>query len=61
MIGLATSFFNNKNRALSKDLVDILTESHQELPSWLPDVAYKMSTETSLGGGGANKKQPIRR
>ena len=34
-LGLATSFFNDKNRNLVKDLVELIVESNQELPSWL--------------------------
>jgi len=32
---LATSFFNDKNRNLAKDLAELIVESNQELPSWL--------------------------
>lgn len=35
MLGQATSFFNEKNRNIGIDLLDILTESHQEVPEWL--------------------------
>ena len=47
-LGLATSFFNEKNRNLTKDLVDLIVESNQELPgiyivnarsSWLKSVS----------------------
>ena len=31
-LGLATSFFNEKNRNLTKDLVELIVESNQELP-----------------------------
>jgi superfamily II DNA/RNA helicase len=34
-LGLATSFFNDKSRNLAKDLVELIVESNQELPSWL--------------------------
>ena len=34
-LGLATSFFNDKNRNLTKDLVELIVESNQELPQWL--------------------------
>lgn len=34
-LGLATSFFNDKNRNLTKELVELIVESNQELPSWL--------------------------
>ena len=34
-LGLATSFFNEKNRNLVKDLVELIVEANQDLPSWL--------------------------
>ena len=35
-LGLATSFFNEKNRNLTKDLVELIVESNQELPGKIP-------------------------
>ena len=35
-LGLATSFFNEKNRNLTKDLVELIVESNQELPGIIP-------------------------
>lgn len=32
-LGVATSFFNDKNRSLCKDLIELLVESKQELPT----------------------------
>jgi ATP-dependent RNA helicase DDX3X len=49
--GLATSFFNDKNRSIAKDLVDILVESHQDVPPWLQTIAY----QTSSGDNGMKK------
>jgi len=40
-VGLATSFFNDKNKPIVKDLVSLLVESHQEVPPWLDQLAYK--------------------
>lgn len=34
-IGLATSFFTDRNRNISHDLMDLLVESNQEVPDWL--------------------------
>ena len=34
-LGLATSFFNENNRSLAKDLAALIVETNQELPSWL--------------------------
>lgn len=31
-LGLATSFFNDNNRNLGRDLVDLLEEAKQEVP-----------------------------
>ncbi|PAV83442.1 hypothetical protein WR25_08680 [Diploscapter pachys] len=38
-IGLATSFFNDKNRNIAKELMDLVVEANQELPEWLERVA----------------------
>jgi len=38
-VGLATSFFNNNNRNIVKDLVDLLIEAKQEVPQWLETMA----------------------
>ena len=48
--GLATSFFNDKNRSLSAPLVELLVESHQELPGWLENVRMEAR------GGYGNKR-----
>jgi len=34
-IGVATSFFNEKNRNLVRDLVELIAETKQEMPMWL--------------------------
>ncbi|XP_050731804.1 putative ATP-dependent RNA helicase Pl10 isoform X3 [Eriocheir sinensis] len=47
-LGLATSFFNDKNRNMVRDLVELLQEAKQELPKWLEVIA----SETRWGGGG---------
>jgi len=46
-LGLATSFFNNKNANLVRDLVNLLSEANQELPSWLEG----MYVDVKHGGG----------
>ena len=48
--GLATSFFNDKNRSLSAPLVELLVESHQELPGWLENVRME-----ARGGYGSKR------
>lgn len=55
-LGLATSFFNEKNRGLAKDLMELLSEAHQDVPVWLDDLARKMQM---LNGG--PKRQNIKR
>ncbi len=44
--GLATSFFNDRNKLMTKDLVELLVESHQEVPQWLEELAYKTPQPT---------------
>jgi len=39
--GLATSFFNDKNRNIARDLIDTLSDSKQEVPSWLESMGYQ--------------------
>lgn len=47
-LGVATSFFNEKNRNICTDLMELLTETKQEIPSFLEDM---MANERSYGGG----------
>merc|ERR1711936_777679 len=49
-LGLATSFFNDKNRNLVKVLVELIVEANQDLPSWLE--AMSMESRNMYGGGG---------
>lgn len=51
-LGLATSFFNDKNRNLIRDLVELIIETKQELPSWLEGMAMEMRHQ---GGGGSRR------
>lgn len=50
--GLATSFFNDKNRNLTRDLMELITESKQELPGWLESMAvdFRMSSGRRSNG-----------
>jgi len=58
--GLSTSFFNDKNRNISRDLTDILSDAKQEIPSWLESMGYqaqqhqaaKRAQKNRYGGGG---------
>lgn len=51
LLGLATSFFNEKNINITKDLLDLLVEAKQEVPSWLENMAYEQHHKTSSRGG----------
>jgi ATP-dependent RNA helicase DDX3X len=41
--GMATSFFNDKNSNISRELVDLLAEAGQEVPGWLNEQANDRS------------------
>lgn len=45
-LGLATSFYNEKNRNICRDLLDLLAETKQEVPSWLESMAYDIKQQT---------------
>lgn len=47
--GLATALFNRGNRGIVRDLVELLKEAHQEVPSFLENVAREGA---GFGGGG---------
>lgn len=47
-LGVATSFFNEKNRNICSDLMELLIETKQEVPGFLEDI---MMQERSHGGG----------
>ncbi|XP_057193296.1 DEAD-box helicase 3 X-linked b [Triplophysa rosa] len=49
-LGLATSFFNDKNSNITKDLLDILVEAKQEVPSWLESLGYEHQHKSSSRG-----------
>ncbi|CAI5670557.1 unnamed protein product [Oreochromis niloticus] len=49
-LGLATSFFNDKNSNITKDLLDILVEAKQEVPSWLESLAYEHQHKSNNRG-----------
>jgi len=48
--GMATAFFNEKNRNISRDLVDILDECGQDVEQWLVDIAHQSSQRGTRGG-----------
>jgi ATP-dependent RNA helicase DDX3X len=47
--GIATAFFNRGNRGIVRDLIDLLKEANQEIPSFLESIAREGS---GFGGGG---------
>lgn len=51
-LGVATSFFNDKNRSICPDLVELLIETKQEVPNFLEDI---MLSERSHGGRRGNR------
>ncbi|KAL1512625.1 hypothetical protein ABEB36_002188 [Hypothenemus hampei] len=52
-LGLATSFFNDRNRNLASVMLDLLVEAKQEYPSWLENVAVdnRLPSSGRRGGG----------
>ena len=54
VIGLATSFFNDKNRNVAKDLVELLNDTRQEVPTWLESLACE-----SHQGSGRNRSRRL--
>ena len=50
--GVSTAFFNRGNRNIVRDLVELLREANQEIPSWLETVAHEVTFGSGGGGGG---------
>jgi len=44
-LGLATSFFNEKNRNMACELIDLLNEANQETPEWLATIGKEVHHE----------------
>jgi len=44
-LGLATSFFNDKNRNMACELIELLNEANQETPSWLVGIGKEVNHE----------------
>lgn len=57
-LGLATSFFNEKNRNVAREMVDLLAEANQDVPNWLESIAYdsRSNFPKRRGGGGGNRR-----
>ncbi|KAL5004510.1 hypothetical protein ScPMuIL_017966 [Solemya velum] len=54
-LGLATSFFNEKNKNIVRDLMELLVEAKQEVPSWLESMAYEARPTGAPRRGGARR------
>jgi len=44
-LGLATSFFNEKNKNMAVDLCELVSETKQEVPKWLQAVSKEVQSE----------------
>ena len=53
--GLSTSFFNDKNKNIIRDLMDLLVEAHQEVPAWLEGMACDVRHQQSNRRGNNRK------
>ncbi|KAM3525860.1 hypothetical protein NHJ13051_003752 [Beauveria bassiana] len=51
--GIATAFFNRGNRGVVRELMELLKEANQEVPSFLEAIAR----ESSFGGGGRGRSR----
>ena len=51
-IGMSTAFFNRGNRGVVRDLIELLKEANQEVPSFLEAIARENSYGGGRGGGG---------
>lgn len=54
-VGLATSFFNDRNRNLAGPLLDLLIEAKQDYPSWLESCASDGRMPSAGRRGGKNR------
>lgn len=54
-LGVATSFFNEKNRNISADLLQLLIETKQDVPSFLEDAMLHDRSHASSRRGGSNR------
>ncbi|KAL9242428.1 hypothetical protein vseg_016423 [Gypsophila vaccaria] len=57
--GLATAFFCDKDRPISKALAELMEEANQSVPSWLTEYARSSSTH-GYGGGNSGGRRPNR-
>ncbi|XP_033149891.1 ATP-dependent RNA helicase bel [Drosophila busckii] len=62
-LGVATSFFNEKNRNICSDLLELLIETKQEIPGFLEDMlssdrGHSGAKRRGGGGGGVGSGMP---
>ncbi|KRY70048.1 ATP-dependent RNA helicase DDX3Y, partial [Trichinella pseudospiralis] len=55
-IGLATTFFNNKNKNMARDLAELLVEANQELPDFLERMARENPRGAQHGNRSRNQR-----
>lgn len=53
--GIATAFFNRGNRGVVRDLIELLKEANQEVPSFLESIAREGSGFGGRGGRGGGR------
>jgi ATP-dependent RNA helicase DDX3X len=58
-VGVATAFFNRGNKNIARELVDLLKEAKQDIPSWLESIVREGSGGGRGGGRGGKKNQSI--
>ncbi|KAK9704359.1 ATP-dependent RNA helicase ded1 [Basidiobolus ranarum] len=51
-VGISTAFFNRGNKGIVRDLIELLKDAHQEVPSWLETIAREASYGSSNRGRG---------
>lgn len=51
-LGLATSFFNDKNRNMACDLIELLNEANQDTAEWLVTISKEVQHEQRSNRGG---------
>ena len=53
--GISTAFFNRGNRGVVRELIDLLKEANQEVPSFLESIAREGSYGGGRGGRGGGR------
>jgi ATP-dependent RNA helicase DDX3X len=58
-LGLATSFFNDKNRNMAVELVELLAEANQKIPEWLANISKEIQHDHKANRRGPPQKRYI--